>query len=65
MTYSAESIAVFWALMRAGRPKPFLVRRLLQRLDRGEIDERAATEWLADTGRAGKPRRSMPSLTVL
>jgi hypothetical protein len=65
MAYSTESIAAFWALMRAGRPKPFLVRRLLQRLDRGEIDERTATEWLADARRAGSARRSRPSLTIV
>jgi hypothetical protein len=65
MTYSAESITVFWALMRVGRPKPFLVRRLLQRLDRGEIDELAATEWLSRATRAVRARRSRPSLTVL
>jgi hypothetical protein len=47
MAYSTESIQAFWAMMRRARSKPFLVQRLLQRMDGGEIDEREAAEWLA------------------
>lgn len=51
MTYSTESVHAFWALMRLANQKPFLVRRLLQRLENGEIDEREAAEWIApDSG---------------
>ena len=65
MTYSAESIQAFWALMRIGKQKPFLVRRLLQRLDRCEIDERTAAEWLTDSRHDVTTRPSGRSLTVL
>jgi hypothetical protein len=58
MAYSTVSIREFWQLMRVARQKPFLVRRLLQRLDRGEIDEREAAEWLACENRRPSRHRA-------
>ena len=64
MTYSTEAIQAFWALMRMGKPKPFLVRRLLQRLDRDEIDERTAAEWLAVSRSDLRVRPTARRLTI-
>jgi hypothetical protein len=65
MTYSAESVHAFWALMRSARPKEFLVRRLLQRMERGEMDEHEAAAWLASEPEAAdgkRPRADWPRI---
>jgi hypothetical protein len=60
MAYSPESVRKFWALMRATEPRSFLVRRLLQRLERGELDEQEAAEWLACDERQLAARSRVP-----
>jgi len=65
MSYSAESVQMFWAMIRAARPRAFLVRRLLQRLERGEIDEREAADWIASARNADRRQLCHSSYTGL